>query len=219
MYAKLSQKFNVFLFALIWKWLICWWVPIPFSHLTDDNDFQQCPWVGNTNIASHFSKRPPLEGQHLRAAHNYCRSQGGGKGTAQKDLWVKSPLWLPVLPVWMSDWKWIAPVSVHRQHICGLICLLLRKSEPWAVSLQWPHSRQNSGTVVLHVTVYNPPAHLHPRKQPSNLCGSSISACLKVPFQAECWSFRTNSEYDQIRIMTRIHRQTHQVEGGLELFV
>lgn len=133
---------------------------------------------------------------------------------AQKDLWVKSPLWLPVPPVWMLDWKWIAPVSVQRQHICGLICLLLRKSEPWAVSLQWPHSRRNSGTVVLHVTVYNPPAHLHPRKQPSNLCGSSISACLKVPFQAERWSFRSNSEYDQIRTMTHFHWQTHQVEGG-----
>lgn len=52
----------------------------------------------------------------------------------------------------MSDWKWIAPVSVQRQHICGLICLLLRKPEPWAVSSQWPHSRQNSGTVMLHVT-------------------------------------------------------------------
>lgn len=111
---------------------------------------------------------------------------------AQKDLCVKSPLWLLVLPVWMSDWKWIAPVSVHRQHICGLICLLLKKSEPRAVSSQWPHSRQNSGTVVLHVTVYNPPAHLHPRKQPSNLCDSSISACLKGPFQAERWSFRSN---------------------------
>lgn len=83
----------------------------------------------------------------------------------------------------MLDWKWIAPVSVHRQHICGLICLLLGKTEPWAVSSQWPHSRQKSRTVVLHVTVYNPPAHLHLRKQPSNLCGSSISACLKVPFR------------------------------------
>lgn len=118
---------------------------------------------------------------------------------AQKNLRVKSSLLLLVLSAWMSDWKWIAPVSVHRQHICGLICLLLRKSDPWAVSSQWPHSRRNSGTVMLHVTVYDTLVHL-PRKQPSNLCGKSTSAFLKVAFQAECIDL---GHFDSIKNMTR----------------
>lgn len=117
---------------------------------------------------------------------------------AQKNLRVKSSLLLLVLSAWMSDWKWIAPVSVHRQHICGLICLLLRKADPWAVSSQWPHSRRNSGTVMLHVTVYDTLVHL-PRKQPSNLCGKSISAFLKVAFQAECTDL---GHFDSIKNMT-----------------
>lgn len=163
------------------------------------------------HITSHFCNCPPVEGQLLGAA--VIIISGAGKAARWRYDGLERPQskeFIVVVGPGCLDVRLemnCACERAHTQCICGLICLLLRWSEPRAVSSQWPHSRQNSGTVMLHVTVYKTPVHLHPREQPSNLCGNSITGFVKVGFQGEMygqWLFQDMPESKHWHIFDRM---------------
>lgn len=137
-FMQISKIQHSLYFSQLCKLLTCGRATVPFSHITDHDEFQQQRrWEANTNIASHFCNCPAIKGQHPGAAviiisgawkAARCHCSGTERPQSKEFIVVASPVGLDV--------RLEMNCSCERTQATYLWFNLFIAQEVWALSWQ-----------------------------------------------------------------------------------